>query len=251
MASVTNIIKTFKQPRGGFLKPSDMEQIQLKDKYILNENENIHSSLIGLVVDYMSRAIFDGNLTEAFKVSLNGAIIIKKIDIAKQLLLNIKGIDNISIINACKLVSFDNYFRTKSTIYYPIELINPNKETIENIQTMIIRTIDFLKKNKIKGFGFTFEGAYSNVITSGDGDFLSNNSLWDLKTTKNEITSKHTLQILIYYIMGIRSIHDCFEDIQSIGIFNPRLNKIYKINISNISADIIKDIEKKVICYDY
>lgn len=89
------------------------------------------------------------------------------------------------------------------------------------------------------------------MITSGDGDFLSNNSLWDLKTTKNEITSKHTLQILIYYIMGIRSIHDCFEDIQSIGIFNPRLNKIYKINISNISADIIKDIEKKVIGYDY
>ena len=38
--------------------------------------------------------------------------------------------------------------------------------------------------------GFTFDGAYTNVIGSGDGDYLTKDTLWELKVSKNELSNK-------------------------------------------------------------
>ena len=53
----------------------------------------------------------------------------------------------------------------------------------------------------------------------------------------------------MYYIMGIHSKKDEFKNIKKIGIYNPRLNKVYQYEIKNISNSIIKEIEDNVICY--
>ena len=50
MASVTARIKEVKQPRGGYIKPSQFEQI-VYDDGIKFEKENLHASIIGMVVD--------------------------------------------------------------------------------------------------------------------------------------------------------------------------------------------------------
>lgn len=55
MASVTARIKTIKQPRG-YIPPSKFKTIALNlDGIVLNEKENVHASIIGMVVDYLSR----------------------------------------------------------------------------------------------------------------------------------------------------------------------------------------------------
>lgn len=82
--------------------------------------------------------------------------------------------------------------------------------------------------------GFTFEGGYTDIITTGDGDFLTENTLWDFKVTKTNPTNKHTLQLLVYYLMGKQSKHDYFDNIDSIGIFNPRLNNAYTLDIDTL-----------------
>ncbi|MEM5591946.1 hypothetical protein AAHH67_09780 [Niallia circulans] len=97
--------------------------------------------------------------------------------------------------------------------------------------------------------GFTFEGGYTNIISSGDGDFLTRNALWDFKVSKNEPTNKHTLQLLIYYLMGLHSIHDEFQEVDKIGIFNPKLNKVYVREIKDIPSEIITEVSKDVIGY--
>lgn len=79
--------------------------------------------------------------------------------------------------------------------------------------------------------------------------FLTEDTLWDFKVIKNEPTSKHTLQILVYYLMGIHSKHPEFKNIKYIGIFNPRLNVVYKYDLSNLSPSIIENIEQMVIGY--
>ena len=40
-----------------------------------------------------------------------------------------------------------------------------------------------------------------------------------------------------------------FDDIKNIGLFTPRLNKMYILNTDLIDEYIIKDIEENVICY--
>lgn len=55
MYSVTKRISMIKQPRGGYINKKELMITQLNDGITLNENENIHASLVGLAVDYMTR----------------------------------------------------------------------------------------------------------------------------------------------------------------------------------------------------
>ncbi len=116
---------------------------------------------------------------------------------------------------------------------------------------MVKRSILFFNKYGpiIKG-GFTFDGGYTDIINSGDGDFLTSDTLWDFKVSKNNLTSVQTLQILIYYIMGIHSMHDEFRSIQKLGIFNPRINCTYLKVITDIPTEIIAEVSTKVIGYE-
>ena len=81
------------------------------------------------------------------------------------------------------------------------------------------------------------EGAYTATITTGDGDLLTKDTLWDFKVTTSKPNKDHTLQLLIYYL------------IENLGIFNPRQNTIYQLPISEISDEVIKEVETVVIGY--
>ena len=69
MSSVTQRIKKIKQPRGGYIKPSQFKLQKIDDGKILNEQENIHASVIGMAVDYLTRFIMGTDIIEAFKIS--------------------------------------------------------------------------------------------------------------------------------------------------------------------------------------
>lgn len=121
MTSVTRRIKEIKQPRGGYIKPKEFTVTVLRDGIELNEKENIHSGLVGLAVDYMTRYNSGTSLKEAFKISLTGAALIRDDRFAQKLLKGIKGLDDQSICNACKLVGYDVCFRAGTIGYKPVD----------------------------------------------------------------------------------------------------------------------------------
>lgn len=262
MYSVTKRISMIKQPYGGYLNKKQFEVSSIDDGKVLNGTENIHASLVGLAVDYLTRFMMGTPVMEAFRISLQGAFCLdlfldKATDKkglaqnnAKKLLKGVKGLDNKSVSNACKLVGYDVCFRAGVIGYKPVEEINPDVNTIENIITMVNRSLTFWNQyGPIVKDGFTFEGGYTDIVSTGDGDYLTNDTLWDFKVSKDEPTSKHTLQLLMYYIMGTHSIHSEFDTVKKLGIFNPRKNKIYLADISSISPDIIKEVSCDVIGY--
>lgn len=161
------------------------------------------------------------------------------------------GLDDKSIISACKLVGFDVVFRAGTIAYTrPAETIAPDEDTISNIRIMVDRSLSFFKEYgpAIKD-GFSFEGGYTNLINTGDGDFLTETALWDFKVSKNAPTKNHTLQLLVYYLMGMNSIHKEFKNIKQLGIFNPRINKVYLFNLDNIPSEVITEVSSEVIGY--
>ena len=250
MSSVTQRIKEIKQPYGGYLKISEFEKIQFEDNMELKE-ENIHSSLVGLTVDYMTRFLLGTPKEEAFKISLIGAEIINDSKYSNKLLHNIKGFDDKSIYNACKLVGYDVCFRAGPIGYKNVEEIDANEDTINNIKIMINRSLVFFKNyGPIVKDGFTFEGGYTKIINSGDGDFLTSDTLWDFKVSSSIPKSSHTLQLLIYYIMGKHSIHSEFNNIKKLGIFNPKLNCVFLKEINQISDETIDIVSKEIIGYN-
>lgn len=259
MYSVTKRISMVKQPYGGYLNKKQFDITVIDDGKILNETENIHASLIGLVVDYLARFMMGTPIEKAFKISLQGAMCLdlflnsatdKKgltLKNAKKLLEGIRGLDDESVGNACKLVGYDVCFRAGIEGYKPVEEINPNRDTIGNIVIMVKRSLNFWEKyGPIIKDGFTFEGGYTDIVSSGDGDYLTKDTLWDFKVSKDEPKSKYTLQLLMYHIRGCHSIHPEFE---KLGIFNPRKNKVYLTNISSISPEIIQKVSSEVIGY--
>ena len=89
MSSVTQRIKMVKQPYGGYLKQKEFEKTEFDDNNVLGK-DNIHPSLVGMAVDYLTRFINGTPLEEAFKISLMGAIFIGDKKYAYKLLSKIK-----------------------------------------------------------------------------------------------------------------------------------------------------------------
>lgn len=279
MSSVTGRINSFKQPRGGFIKPSQFEVVVLKDSAVLNEEENISASLVGTAVDYLTRLVLGTDKDKAFEISLQGADRAEEFgeenayNIALNLLNEINGIDEDSVINACKLVRFDVWRRNPIAAIMARDSAEtyPDQTTINNIQVLVKRSVSFFDKyGPITKDGFTFEpkkqnakayekmiktgkgtyGGYTATVNSGDGDYLTADTLWDFKVSKSKPTNKHTLQLLMYWIMGQHSGQEIYKSITKLGIFNPRLNTAYLLDMKNISDEIIETVEKEVIGYE-
>lgn len=274
MPSVTTRIKQIKQPRGGFLPLNNFTVNDMTTFNKLKPHENISASKVGLVVDYLTRFKLTNDLEHAFDISIAGAKLWDKIEkganakmgipieqdtlaYLSYLLSGIKDIDDDSIAYASRLVEFDSVVRVGPVVYLKShtaenidKLPDPDNDTCFNIREMIKRSLNFWNEyGPITHSGFTMEGGYTKQIHSGDGDYLTQHTLWDLKTSKRVPTKNPTLQILIYYLMGLHSVHPYFKDINTIGLYNPRLAKIYTLDVHKIDPNIIKTVERKVIGY--
>ncbi len=259
MSSVTARINEIKQPRGGYIKPSAFIATSFDDGNELFEQENVHASVIGMSVDYLTRFMSGANLQDSFKISLLGAKFAEvfgnktALKTAEKLLKGIKGLDSNSIINACKLVTFDVWYRNPmgAMMAKGYSETNPDENTINNIRIMVGRSLSFWDKyGPITVDGFTFEeNGYTKTVNTGDGDYLTSDTMWDFKVSKSKPTNKHTLQLLMYWIMGQHSGKAEYKNITKLGIFNPRLNVAYIFKMENVPQNIIEEIEQEVICY--
>ena len=259
MSSVTARIKEVKQPRGGYINPKMFAVTQFNDGKQLAKEENVHASIIGMVVDYLTRYMRGTPVSDAFAISILGAraaaLFGEKaaINEINAYLSKIKGLDDISIIAACKAVTYDVWYRNAASapLTKGANDTNPDRNTISNIRLLVERSLTFFEKyGPITKDGFTFEPfGYTEAVSSGDGDFLTEDTLWDFKVSVTEPTNKHTLQLLMYWIMGQHSGKIEFKKIVRLGIFNPRLNKVYLIEMSNIPKETISSVERDVICY--
>ena len=216
----------------------------------LNPNENIHASLIGLAVDYLTRVMLGESPYIVFFISSLGSARVKESEKAIQFISNVKGLDKESVISAVKLSGYDVAYRFSVLGYVPVDTINPDDATIENIITMVNRSIKFFEKyGPCVLMGFDLKGGYTEIINSGDGDYLTSDTLWDFKVSKYRVTTVQTLQVLIYWRMGLHSIHHEFKNVKYLGIYNPRTNIASRISVDHIPSETIKKVEFDLIGY--
>ncbi len=250
LSSVTRRIKDIQQPRLGYIPVADLNTVEYFDWHRIKKIDSYYKPIQGMAVDYLTRFMNGTSKHIAFQISLMGAEKVDELDKAKRLLDTIKGLDEKSILAACQLVGYDVAFRRGPQYFTPVERIIPDKKVIQNIVVLVNRSLAFLKKNgPVVLDGFTFEGGYNNVIDSGDGDYLTADTLWDFKVSESKPEINHTLQVLVYYILGIHSIHKEFQTIKKLGIYNPELNASYTISLSEIPDEVFYNVSKDVIGY--
>lgn len=278
MKSVSKRIKEVVQPRGGFINLSlfqtkvfcDSDNVSIEDESPI---------ITGLAVDYLTRMSLTHNAKDAFKTSILGSTVAEDLGgiegariNALNLLKGIDGLNDSSIINACKLVTYDVWCRNPNgaLLSQDHSEINPSTAQISMIRSLVNRSIKFFRQQQpliCCGFGFHPEdpnesdikrfydgeidsyGGYTSTVSKGDADYLTTDTIWDLKVSKRKPDKDATLQILMYWIMGQHSGRSIFNNISKIGIFNPRLNTSYVLEISRIPKDIINTVERDIICY--
>ena len=260
MLSVTKRIETVCQPYGGYIPKSSFVAKTYTDSKEVAEIRPDLSGIQGMTVDYLTRFILCGNKIESFNISLKGA---QKLDEkmggdeynkACKLLEEIKGLDRISIVNACKIVCYDSAFRAGILSYVPEERIEWDEALFSNIAILVNRSITFIKsEGTVVLDGFSFEGGFTKLVSSGDGDFLLKNHLEnmivDIKVSKKEFSSEWSLQLLMYYLLGIHSIHKEFQDVTKLCIYNPYLNKSFICQIADISDESKYKVSRNIIGY--
>lgn len=250
MFSVTQRVKMITQPRNGFLPISSFSISSYDDGIVIDDSSPMYAAFAGIqgmVVDYMTRFMSSSPVEKAFEISLKGAEIVGEKENAIDLLKSIRGLDKKSVLAACKLVKYDVAYR-RGMAFYSDTAIEPSETIIRNIQIMVERGMLFLRRHRpIVYCGFSFEGGYTKIVSSGDGDYLTLDGLWDFKVSRKNPGSIETLQILLYYIMGYHSIHPEFKEIRTLGLYNPLKNQAYEIDIKDIPDLTLMTVSRDVL----
>lgn len=253
LLSVTNRVKKIKQPRGGYLRPKDFEIAMLQGggEDDLSPNENVNPGLVSSAVEYLTRFQTGTDPNDAFTAAKTGAMNVGELPLFEELLTGVCDLSDESVEAAIKLSGFDSAFRAGKAAYRPVEEIRPNRETVENVRKMVDRSVLFFDQyGPIVLDGLTFEGGYTGYVVAGDGDFLTKDTLWDFKVSKQRLQTKHTLQLLMYWRMGLHSAHsESYKSIEYLGVYNPRKNIVYRLPVSKIPPETIDEVEVKVIGY--
>ena len=249
--SASALAQVYKQPYGGFLPVKSLTKTVLDSPVALHPraNETISAYTMETVVKQLSRFLIGVTAEKAF-----GFHVYKDkneiLAIVTNMAQNIKGLDDDSIRTALRLVCYDAW-----SLNYSQNIINgkptpePSVETIENIRTMVSRSLDFFKTyGPVTKDGFDFApNGYTDIVEFGDGDFLTEDTLWDFTTSHKTPTSRDTLRLLMYYIMGKHSDNPIFDSIYRIGIYNPRSNSVYLFGMYNMPFGTIREVEQDVI----
>ena len=97
--------------------------------------------------------------------------------------------------------------------------------------------------------GFDFEGGYTDRITSGSGDFLTADTLWDFKVSSYRPNPMYTLQLLVYWRMGLHSVHDEYRMVRRLGFFNPRRDEVWLLDVDRIDGRLVDWTDHELIGY--
>ncbi len=266
-----------------------MERIQLGGggiQLLDHKVENVYPGTVGMAVDYLSRLANGAEPGDAFRISILGtiglhsdALMSNGLDMTRlssgvdvdylrgessvghmaylsdaldRLEILRSGVipDDDAICAAVHLVGYDVAHRDPD--FYEGKHAVPDAVTIAHIRTMVERSVSFFAGyGPITGNGFWPVNVLSRteLVDSGDGDFLTADTLWDFKVSVNPPRKNHTLQLLIYLIMGQRSGQEQFEQITHLGIFNPRLNRVHRIALDEVPSEVVGEVSSDVIGY--
>jgi len=171
------------------------------------------------------------------------------------------AIDEAAVIVACQLATYDVGLRAGPQFYDPqTSLLVPDTITVSHILTMVERAQKYFDEHgPLLSDGFVFadrerfmlgeRGGYTDLVDSGDGDFLTEETLWDFKTNGTKPTKDHALQVLMYFLMGKESGLPEFETQTHVGILNPRLGTVHRIAVADVPSDVIETVRRDVIGY--
>lgn len=279
MSSVSQIVRDTEQPVFGILPLRYFEKKELKqDNYKLSVDETISAMHVGLIIDYCTKYSLGVPLQEIVYIEMAGYAEHLRMDANKffhseseQSTLQVY-MDDVEkeicisnfMANVKKAETFEDFVKS---MYYVIQYGDLMRNSgpyayyrsstvfdtvlsendIKNILICYIRTHGWISKfDKVTPMYRFKPYGYNNTVTAGEGDFCTKNTLWDLKVSDGEPTTKDTLQLLIYYIMAKCSGNRLYAHVDSVGIYNPKMDATWICNMNKVDRSIVNSVQLKL-----
>ncbi len=249
MASLIKQIRTSIQPHGGYIPISAFSYKQHSGNTITLCCKNTDENIIRLAVEYLLKIHISENTDKNYlmiETALRDVPCKNRSELIKKFYEGITSQNPTTATEyAIKLAYIEAYCKFGTLP----KNSNPDIEALKDVSAMSERCRSFFGSS-INICGFDFEGGYSECITSGNGGYLSSDTLWNV-TVSDSVTCFDTLLVLVQYIMGLHSYNSRFlKKIKRLGIYNPRLDAEYTLNISDVAEKVIEDVSKNIIGYN-
>ena len=150
-----------------------------------------------------------------------------------DLLLNLNGIDDDSIIAVVRMIKYLRYTVTYENLNY--DFTDPDKELIQNIRTMVERSLKFIESEniKIKDHGIDIEeddivnsSAFSSDIYISDGKLV-----WMSKKL-HEPCSEDIIELYDFYKRGVMSDEpELFASVEWLVLYSSVWNCCVRVRV--------------------
>lgn len=263
MTPLMEIAKTANQPEGGFLPVYCLEQIYGAPDKDLHPfyMENLPPRFASTLVDSISKFLAGAPLETAFHRTIVGAEMAEEyypdsVNRVKWHLARIRGIDRNSIFHAFEAVQYNDWYYNFLGALVQFQKNEeekpsfPNRASLENVQLLIERSMAFFEV-----FGpvvqydvpFSPNGYTGKTKGNAESDFLTKDTLWEFRVSRFRPNCHHTLQMLMYYIMGKHSQNPLYDTVTTIGIYNPFLDIVFRYNMSDMPVEYLREVELDIL----
>ena len=231
------------QPAGGYLSPKRLKAERMGGDDIPRKDENIDSVFTERAVRHLFELATGKCVRDTFSGTMDGAALVYEEAEAARLRAGVSGLDDASIANVCQLCVYDgNPHRTRGKI------VEPNETTRSNIREMAERSLAFAEaRGGTAAVGFAF-GSGPDGMAADLGTFIAGDAMWILDTAATAPGKKDTLRLLVHYLLG-RSSSPEFAGVRRIGIYNPRLDTAYSIDVAEIPRKALKSVDHDYVGY--
>lgn len=254
--SIREKARTAKQPDGGLISPNTFKVLKFSDA-LGDEIRTGNIDILMSMVRDMSAIELGFRVDQVFRNAMRGAVILDKEHVKgkdertnKQILMShlmeIHGLDNASIEHGWYATVYEIVYDRGNLKFKS----SPTKDDVEAVRRLSDRCISFFKKfGPVVYEGFDFGEGYTDVVSSGIGDFLTATSIIDLRFTTGVMSAQYILKLLMMYVMGKHSKKSAFTKVNKIGSFNPITGEYIFITSDRISEDVVKYVETQILMY--
>lgn len=289
MLTVTERIKTMTKKSGTYIetigelpvvslrefegspKSFTLEELDYEMDLHARDSESVSPSVIGPAVEGLFKMAMGQNASVAFRASFLGAILLDNIGelgekpdefivgrhasqaqgLMDQLGATLGKGKPYEAKHGIDLCTYDVVYRTGNPAYYrPYSRLT--LETEENVYRMVDYAKEVFKDlhegDTVKEVAFDKE-SFGRYIAKGDGDFMTDQTLWDMKVWTKSFDKKVYIQLLCYYLLGMngRTTRAHYENLEYIGVINPRLQESHRLRIADIPQADLDLVREKVI----
>lgn len=237
-----------------------------KKGYLSTDDEGINPSLMGTMIDYLTRLVVFHKL-DAFDFLGSSDLN----DECKELFRNatITKLTKTQIKTVYQLCQKEHNYRSGHYSEIDQDLV-VSRTLMNHIKTMLRRSRNFFDTygkaaiidyhsaiTKSKDLNETLASLYQkpidslHVLVKGDGDYLLPNALVDFKVSKSDKDSVFWKRQLIIYYLGLnrdelKQNNVSYSNLQYLINFNPRYDTIYKTDINPTNVKLWTDIKVAV-----